>query len=255
MTIPLGQQPIDDPLLQFAKHHPSLTVAGLTTALFVVKTMFVSHLNTTVALGLVAAIGPAELAAGMLALLFPTLMLLLAYAMLLTTFVSYARGKRAAVLFEASLLVTLFAIVTAPLGSLMLFVGLNSGAFATGYWFGRRQARRGGPPMSSYWSIVQWRLVGVALGVVFVIAAAPTAWLPAERYVVDGIADEQVGYFIEEDGEWVTVLQDADRSLVRHPASDIQARVVCTLGSPRDVFSTPIWNLANRGQARLPECR
>lgn len=255
MTIPLGDQPLDDPLLRFAKEHPALTVTGVTTALFVVKVMFVSHLNTTVALGLVSATGPAELATGMLALLFPTLLLLLAYTMLLSTFVFYVRGRRTAVLFEASLLVTLFAVVTAPLGSLLFFVGINVAALGGGYWFGRRRQRRGGPPLSSYWPVLQWRLIGMALGVVFVIAAAPTAWLPPENYLVVGMTEEQVGYFVEDEGEWITILRDADRSLVRHRAEEVEDRDVCTFGFARDALSTPIWNLVNRGQARLPTCR
>lgn len=254
MIAPLLDQPIDDPALNWAREHPALAVAGITTAVFLVKVMFVAHLNTPVALGIVASVGPAELATGMLALLFPTMTMLLAYVMWLATAVSYMRGRRAAVLFEASVLVSVFAVVTTPLGSLLLFLGVNSVAVAVVYWAWRRRAKKGGPPLTSYWPFIQWRLVGVGLSVVFLITAAPTPWLPAESYQVAGAEREQVGYFIEEDGHWVTVLRDDDRSLVRYREDEIERREVCALKFPRDVLATPIRNLIAGRQASLREC-
>ena len=81
VTVPLGHQAIDDPLLRFAKTHPALAVAGFTTAVFVIKVLFAAHLNTSVALGIVSAIGPADLLA-----------LLIAYVMGILTVAYFGAG-------------------------------------------------------------------------------------------------------------------------------------------------------------------
>ena len=130
---------------------------------------------------------------------------------------------------------------------------------AIGYWFGRRR-RRTGQAVRDFIPELIWRLTGVGLGVFVVIAAQPTVWLPPEVFhIEDAHAEavgyrENVGYFIEEDGEWVTVLSEIDRRLLRLRPEQIAARQVCVLKNRRGWVDTPIWNLLNRNPGALPQC-
>lgn len=259
MTVPLGHQAIDDPLLRFAKAHPALSVAGFTTAVFVIKVLFVAHLNTAVALGIVSAVGPADLVTGLLTLLFPTLALLFAYVLAIWTFVYFKRGRRAAVLFDVTLLVAVFALITAPVGTLLAFIVVTGLGIGVGYWFGRRR-RRTGKTGKDPWPEIVWRLVGLGLGFFVVVTAQPTVWLPAEVFQIDDAHveavgyHENVGYFIEEDGEWITVLSEIDRRLLRIRPEQISARQVCGRAFPRGWLNTAAWNLLNRDPGALPPC-
>lgn len=64
-------------------------------------------------------------------------------------------------------------------------------------------------------------------------------WLPSEAIYARGRPTPYVGYVLKDDGEWMTILLDDSRAVVRLRAAQVNARYICELegvGSQRSIF-------------------
>jgi hypothetical protein len=243
-----------DPLVLFARAQPALTVAGITAAVFVVKVMFVARLNTEVALGIVAATGPAELVFGLIALLFPAFALYLSFVLGLVALTIFRRGGEVAVVGTVSVVAFLIGLATSPVSWILVFII----AVVLGELGGRgvdllfERLRLGKP--AALKPDERARAIGI-LSAVFALAVLiqPEMWLPPENFRVPEQRADMVGYFIEEDGEWLTVLDETSHRLIRFRESEISDRRLCTFRFD-EPLSTPLWTLLNPGQGQLEGC-
>lgn len=75
-------------------------------------------------------------------------------------------------------------------------------------------------------------------------------WLPAEVVHLPK-RETIVGYVVEDDGEWITLVRELDRSVLKIPTSDVLDREICRL-DPRPRF--PLFTLATVERPHLARC-
>jgi hypothetical protein len=241
------QQPARDPLLSMVGMHPALAVAGVTTAVFVLKVWLAAAADLQVALGIVGATGTVELATSLVVLLFPVAAWTATAGLAVLTSRYHASGRQIDFLLMATGGAVAITLLVTPLGILLAFVAFMV-LYPAYLWLAAKILER-----QFHARDVRRAAVIGAAGLAVVVIVMPTVWLPAENYTVIEQADTPlVGYFIEEEGRWVTVLQEPDRNLVRLRADEIQDRNVCSFVSP-NLLNTPIFALLFR-PAGLEQC-
>ncbi len=99
------------------------------------------------------------------------------------------------------------------------------------------------------------RLVGGAAAgflVVVGVVAAPL-WLPAERVEIG--SQEMVGYVVEVDSEWVTILEHESREVRRIKLESVSDRTICSANGPSLASSRTLYALLlRRPGPSYPDC-
>lgn len=90
--------------------------------------------------------------------------------------------------------------------------------------------------------IDRWTLPPLLVIVIFVpgVLVGGQMWLPLENVVH---RETVVGYVLEDDGEWITLVRDDDRSLEYVRVADVTERNVCL------VERLPVWGASGAGES------
>ncbi|GIF95838.1 hypothetical protein [Catellatospora citrea] len=81
------------------------------------------------------------------------------------------------------------------------------------------------------------------------VATRDTPWIPVER-ITQSTSSPIVGYILDEDGAWFTVMLENDRRVVNIPSAQISQREPCSRGDERTPLVMLVWPKA----AHYPEC-
>ena len=211
-----------DAVAGFLRTHMVLAAGVAVTAVFVTKVWLSAGAEPSVAAGIVAASGSLELATSLLVLALPVLALVLAAALLVMALSDGPSRLAAAPAIGASAAM-LLCIAIVPLGLLLAVLVSVGLAMLVGWRRRRRQGGRMGRAQCG--GLV---LAAALLGALWIVQPS-LMWLPAERLTIAGADGVDVGYVIEDEGPWLTVLRHGDRRLLRVEAGSVTAREVCSL--------------------------
>jgi hypothetical protein len=123
-------------------------------------------------------------------------------------------------------LVAVFCVLLLPWGILVLLVAAAFVVLTIEWWIARHRARRLFASLT-----LNWFLGAAVLLVVAQLFVYGTMWLPAER-IHRRDAAPTVGYVLESDIVWTTVLVESTRTIRRFPTDSLQRRVVCQVEDP-----------------------
>jgi hypothetical protein len=238
------------------------TLLGACLFLFVaIKVLVISRFDTAVALGLVGSAGAVSVVLGSLLLLAPFVAIVFwgvsIWLLSHYWFVVKMRSERNALLPMAAI-AAVVAILLAPwaLFAASILIGLQG--LHHSRIIQRRHLRwvegHGATPLPSrmtFYAMIREEGILYLCLLSFVgllIVLSPFVWMPAERVSID-IANTSgtnpssgspkvkevstVGYVIEDEGEWSTLLVDADRSLLHVKTADLMTREICTTSPSR----------------------
>lgn len=99
---------------------------------------------------------------------------------------------------------------------------------------GNRRAKEGDSSavvsinMDFHWSVV---IAAFATFSALPVVLSPKPWLPSERLTIG--SQSVVGYVLNDDGRWITVLDGEERLVSRYMSSSVRKRVVCRIGPDR----------------------
>jgi hypothetical protein len=74
-------------------------------------------------------------------------------------------------------------------------------------------------------------------------------WLPAETITMNSGA-KFTGYVLADDGSWVVVLKDSNRTVIYYPSAEITGRQVCQLGATPQM--KPLITVTSAGEKPAP---
>lgn len=162
----------------------------------------------------------------------------------------------------AAVIASLLAFATIPTGYFLLFlvVALASlGSSLLILWLRRRHIARGRDPRELPFILRESTAahhtplaVGLAVfGLLgwFWVATRDTPWIPVER-ITQSTSSPVVGYIIDGEGEWFTVMLEDDRRVVNILSTQITQRQPCSRGDER----TPLVRLVWPDAAVYPDC-
>jgi hypothetical protein len=230
--------------------HLNYTIAFATLALVALKVLFVANFKLDVALGLLSAADPGRV---VLALLMSLLPLVAVTALAVSGIgLGVALGMRRLRMSAALAVVIPLAIAasSAPLGTLIVGLLVSLGAVGLGWYLAKpaglldpddvamrlafldaltsTQRGRDDVAKGNVRLIAQLILVGL-------MALGTTAdWMPIEKVTIDG--KDIVGYVVNDDGRWGTILRLSDSNLVIAPSASITHRDVCGNASSCETF-------------------
>jgi hypothetical protein len=234
-----------DAVAGFLRTHAVLSAGVAVTALFVTKVWLSAGAEPSVAAGIVAASGSLELATSLLVLALPVLALVLAAVLLLMALPggSGRLGLAAAIGAAAALLLS---VAIVPLG--LLFSVLVAAGLAAMVIRLRRPRSR---PVTGDTPLGGLATVAGLLGALWIVQPS-LMWLPAERLTIEGADGVEVGYVIEDEGPWLTVLRHDDRRLLRVEAGSVTDREICSFVGAGSVIGRSLASLlVAPGSSRL----
>jgi hypothetical protein len=230
-----------DPLLRLTAAHPAVAIAVGSAALVVTKLVLVARLDTTTALALAMAAGPANIVLGVAIQLWPLLLVVLAIGLGWWLVRVAARGQAT---WLSLLVVALVLLATVSFLPLVLLVPaiLLIGADA---FYVSRTRRAGKEPEAPIDTFGRFLYAIAAAGLI----TTGGLWLPKEILTIGH--QTYVGYVVAEQGTWVSVLRDEDRLLLWVRSEDVHSRQLCSGDSY-------LLSLADVAEATprppLPEC-
>jgi hypothetical protein len=203
---------------------PAAAAAGLLFTVF--RVLAVSHFDPSTALAVFATSGPVTVVGGVLVQITP---LLLIYATVGLAYWEWSlRRRKVASGFSGFVLVLVTAVTLfiAPLLNVLLFAGLGVVLAVVEVRQQRKERRDGQAPgmRSLLWFTA---LTNLLLGAGLILTYSSSVWLPAEViHLQDG--SQQVGYVLQVDGPWTTVLTEAHRQVIRVSSPALESRTICT---------------------------
>lgn len=196
-----------------------------------VRALVVARLDPSTAGGLVRASGPVTVFAGTMTAAFPGLLIAA-----LVAFFYWARslpegGVAKEVSTSVSVALLIFSAVAAPWPAFV--------AIAAAFCFLVA-------PLAHM--VAQPRAGGLGWGVIIGMASVPLSlfvvssgvWVPQEKVQVEDFG-VVYGYVLEEEGRWVSVLQEQDRKLLFLAEAEVESRQVCETGE--SVFEGSIFDV------------
>jgi hypothetical protein len=240
----MGGPPIQ--VAPFVQRHAAVLIPLVPIVIVVLRIARVSNFDATTARGVLESAGLVQVIAGTLLPLVPTALFVGAVAMSVYAFrerTPLARMSR--VLAPA---VAIFCLVLFPWGILVLLVAGVLVVLAIEWRLARRRSRRAFASFDS-----NWFLGAAALLVLAQIFIYGTMWLPAER--VETRRGATVGYVLESDFVWTSVLVQETRFIRRFRTESVQSRTVCQVeGSDIDGEGSLVDLLTGQRRPKYPEC-
>jgi hypothetical protein len=240
-----GEPPIQ--VAPFVQRHAAVLIPLVPIVIVVLRIARVSNFDATTARGVLESSGLVQVIAGTLLPLVPTALFLGALALSV-----YAFRERTPLARMSRVLappVAIFCVVLFPWGILVLLVAGALVVLAIEWQLARRRSRRVFGSIDS-----NWLLGAGALLVLAQIFIYGTMWLPAER-VETRQGATTVGYVIESDFVWTSVLLEESRSIRRFRTESVRSRTVCQVEeSDIDGESSLVDLLTDRRRPKYPEC-
>ena len=200
----------------------------MTAALFVFvafRVLLAVRMNTDTALAVVSTSGVVEVALG-IAISSYWMVLLIVYAMSdAWRRIANRRGDRSTDTLLLQFITGFVALLFAPFWGVVLVVGLT---ILFGHVERLLERKRG---LAEEPWIVTFTLFLVA----FVIGQS--VWLPTEVIITNERDDAIIGYVLDADSEWISVLRDDDRYVERLRSESVVYRALCTLPEGRPGFA------------------
>lgn len=183
------------------------------------RALAVARLDTTTAAALVRTSGPVDVFMGTLTQVFPDLLML---AFVMFVFLDWHLAAKSPLprrlVYGVAWGVGLVALFIAPWKQFLLWICV---------------AVPGVHPASASHlrellapSFVKTRSIMIGGVVLLVFLLSDAVWLPQERIQLRG-AGTVVGYVVEEDGRWISILKEHDRALLFVEDDDVESREVC----------------------------
>jgi hypothetical protein len=213
-------------ILTFAREHPTLVATAALVALVVLRVTLVTRGNVTSATALVASAGVVQVGLSTLLWVFPGVAnFLFVMGGILT--IDLIRRVTPLTLWHLWLLAFIpLALYVFTLSSLMYWAVTLIMVSVIG-WIRQRHLTVKVPYL--YVNIL-W-----ALPFFVVLSLDTPVWMPAE--IVDrGNDGPIVGYIVEREPDWTTILEEEDRRIIHVPSKGIEGMTVCQ--TPRDARSS-----------------
>ncbi|GAA1401397.1 hypothetical protein [Catellatospora coxensis] len=162
----------------------------------------------------------------------------------------------------AAVIASILAFATIPTGYLLIYLVVAVASIGSSFlivWIRRRLLAKGRDPGELPFVLREPKsahntplAVGLAvfglLGWLWV-ATRDTPWIPVER-ITQSTSGPVVGYILDEDGAWFTVMLEDDRRVVNIPSAQVSQRQPCSRGDER----TPLVMLVWPEPAAYPDC-
>jgi hypothetical protein len=240
----VGSPPIQ--VAPFVQRHAGVLIPLVPIVIVVLRIARVSNFDATTARGVLESVGLVQVLAGTLLPLVPTAVFVGALALSV-----YAFRERTALARMSRVLappIAIFCLVLFPWGILVLLVAGVLVVLAIEWRLARRRSRRVFASFDSNWFLGAGALL--VLAQIFIYG---TMWLPAER--VETRRGATVGYVLESDFVWTSVLVDETRSIRRFRTESVQRRTVCQVEeSDIDGEGSLVDLLTGRRRPKYPEC-
>lgn len=204
-------------LLRIARDHPALAASFIISSLVVVRIGMAARLRPTTALALLGSRSPVSVIFGTVLSLLPWFVLLLlaiGFTWAVRTLRFGLQGRRLVFLPITVMLYTLFLTAAAFPWWFLLFVPL---LIYEGLAEANTERRRLPTALTVSGVLISILLLGSQV------------WLPSERIEVAG-GGAIVGYVVDDDGNWASVLRERDRTVLLIRSDLIVARQICSLG-------------------------
>lgn len=231
-----------DPLIRVVARHPTTSFAVVASALVVIKVLVAARLDVGTALGLVSAAGVANVVFGVVILLWPAFLIGVTIGLWLWL-VHEARQSKpvwAILAVTSASGVAMFAFLPFIVSAFIVLAGLAEWAYL---WWSKKRGREAEPLLDTFGRVLY---VVLATGLLF----SEAVWLPREIITAGG--ESYVGYVVEEEGAWTTILRDSDRLLLRVRDATIDSRQIC--GGGDGGFGLKPADLLDKRPPPLPQC-
>jgi hypothetical protein len=214
-----------------------LAVSLLTFLAVAVRVYRVAGLSSVVAAGIVAHAGPGAVLLGTLTTSLPGI-LITASIWLLYLLLSPLQAHWRGMILGALLVIELVLTYVLPWQGLMFQV-----AFVVVVFFFLRNRS---------WS-VEW--LAIVAGALFIFASSTAPWLPAEQLTIAGTSTPIIGYVLEDDGPWMTVLVNDPRTIESVQAAQVTGRRICSTQESRGPGKS-VFDLVSDSEAEpnIPSC-
>ena len=200
----------------------------MTASVFVFITfrvLLAVRMNTATALAVVSTAGVVEVALG-IAISSYWMVLLILYATCdAWRRISNRKGHRNADAFLLQGVLGIVALVVAPFWGVVAVVGLT---ILFGYTDRFLKSKRGIEEEP-------WIMALTLFLIAFVIGQS--IWLPTEVIITNEREDAIIGYVLDADSEWISILREDDRYVERLRSDFVVYRAICTLPEGRPGFA------------------
>lgn len=212
--------------LRFTRQHPTLLATAALSVVVVLKLIVVSRGSLTTAEALLTSAGPVTIGLGILLTLFPAILFILT----LKSILDWVDLLRGAVTFGSWHLVSVWLLMLdvyflTPLQLLM--VVLLAMLFIAIGWLSERGARKQPNYKERPYGADHVNVIVLMLALFFLDSSL---WLPAERLTHGDPSTVVVGYVVQADSDWVSILRESDSHVLKLRMSTIHSRELCRLG-------------------------
>ena len=215
-----------DNALRFTRQHPTLLATVALSFVVVLKLIVVARGSLTTAEALLTSAGPVIIGLGILLTLFPAILFILSLNSLLV-WVDLLRG---AVTFGfwhfISVWLLMLDVYFLTLIQLLMVVVLAILFIAIGWLFERKPRKQPNYKKKPYVT----DLVTVIVLMLSLFFLNDSLWVPAEQLIHGDSSSVVVGYVAQADADWITVVRESDRHVLRLRMSTIHTRELCRLG-------------------------
>lgn len=232
----------------FVRDHPTLAATAVVIVVFVVRVLVIADGSLPTIYGLLTTVDPATLALSTLLTLYPTV-LYVASVVALLTFVDVRREvmdaprwlNYAPYVFALDLIYLSFSWW---LVILFIFVLNASVPLLEDVRARRRGERLPRRPVLNF--------IVVGSGLITLVFTTEATWLPVEEIRLRQ-SESVVGYVLETESEWTSVLLDEDRTLLRVRTSDVLSRELCD-NKERTTWDRRLTDVLGDGPPTYPKC-